>query len=199
MMDLIIRGGTVVDGTLAEPREADIGISGGKIVEVGRIAGRGAEEIDAKGKIVTPGFLDIHTHYDGQALWAEEMAPSSAHGVTTAVIGNCGVGFAPCRRGDEELLIAVMEVVDDIPGAVMAAGLDWDWETFPHYLDALARRQSIAHDLEHLLQGKLDILSRQMLLLGSDEFDEFRLRHDSPVTSSDEDAEPKPRTLAQIP
>jgi N-acyl-D-amino-acid deacylase len=141
MMDLIIRGGTVVDGTLAEPREADIGISGGKIVEIGRIAGKGAEEIDAKGRIVTPGFLDIHTHYDGQALWAEEMAPSSAHGVTTAVIGNCGVGFAPCRRGDEELLIAVMEGVEDIPGAVMAAGLDWEWETFPQYLDALASRR----------------------------------------------------------
>jgi N-acyl-D-aspartate/D-glutamate deacylase len=141
MMDLIIRGGTIVDGTLAEPREADVGISGGKIVEVGRIAGRGAEEIDARGKIVTPGFLDIHTHYDGQALWSEEMAPSSAHGVTTAVIGNCGVGFAPCRRGDEELLIAVMEGVEDIPGAVMAEGLNWDWETYPQYLDALARRR----------------------------------------------------------
>ena len=141
MMDLIIRGGTIVDGTLAEPREADIAISGGRIVEVGQVSGRGAEEIDAKGRIVTPGFLDIHTHYDGQALWSEEMSPSSAHGVTTAVVGNCGVGFAPCRRGDEELLIAVMEGVEDIPGAVMTEGLTWEWETYPEYLDALARRR----------------------------------------------------------
>jgi N-acyl-D-aspartate/D-glutamate deacylase len=141
MMDLIIRGGTIVDGTLAEPREADIAIADGRIAAIGKIPARGAEEIDARGRIVTPGFLDIHTHYDGQALWAEEMAPSSAHGVTTAVIGNCGVGFAPCRRGDEELLIAVMEGVEDIPGAVMAEGLTWEWETYPQYLDALAKRR----------------------------------------------------------
>jgi N-acyl-D-amino-acid deacylase len=135
--DCVIRGGTVVDGTGAEPRVADVAIRNGKIVEIGKIAGAGAEEIDATGRLVTPGFVDIHTHYDGQAIWSSRMNPSSSHGVTTVVMGNCGVGFAPCRAGDHDLLINVMEGVEDIPGAVMAAGLDWNWETFPEYLDAL--------------------------------------------------------------
>jgi N-acyl-D-amino-acid deacylase len=113
--DLIVRSGTIVDGTGAEPFEGDIGVSGGKIVSVGKIAGRAKDEIDAKGLLVTPGFVDIHTHYDGQAMWSPQMSPSSSHGVTTVVAGNCGVGFAPCRSADHELLIHVMEGVEDIP------------------------------------------------------------------------------------
>ena len=136
--DLVIRGGTVVDGTGGALREADIAISGGKIAAIGQFSGSGAEEIDARGRIVTPGFVDVHTHYDGQAIWAEEMSPSSSHGVTTAVMGNCGVGFAPCRREDHDMLINVMEGVEDIPGVVMAEGLPWNWETFPEYLDVVA-------------------------------------------------------------
>ena len=139
--DLVIRGGTVVDGTGSAPREADVGIIGNRITAVGAIAGSGAEEIDAKGKLVTPGFVDIHTHYDAQAVWDTHMAPSSWHGVTTAVMGNCGVGFAPCKPADRERLIELMEGVEDIPGAVMHEGLKWEWESFGEYLDALDRRQ----------------------------------------------------------
>jgi N-acyl-D-amino-acid deacylase len=138
--DCVIRGGTVVDGTGDEARVADVAIRGGKIVEIGKVAGSGAEEIDAAGRLVTPGFIDIHTHYDGQAIWSDRMSPSSSHGVTTVVMGNCGVGFAPCRKDDHELLISVMEGVEDIPGAVMSEGLNWNWETFPQYLDALDAR-----------------------------------------------------------
>ncbi len=139
--DLVIRGGTVVDGTGRVPVEADVGVSGNKITQVGRIAGRGAEEIDAKGKLVTPGFVDIHTHYDAQAVWDSHLTPSSNHGITTAVMGNCGVGFAPCRPADRERLIELMEGVEDIPGAVMHEGLKWEWESFGEYLTALERRQ----------------------------------------------------------
>jgi N-acyl-D-aspartate/D-glutamate deacylase len=139
--DLIIRGGTVVDGTGSAPREADVGVIGNKIAAVGEINGAGTEEIDAKGKLVTPGFVDIHTHYDAQAVWDTHMAPSSWHGVTTAVMGNCGVGFAPCKPADRERLIELMEGVEDIPGAVMHEGLKWEWESFGGYLDALERRQ----------------------------------------------------------
>jgi N-acyl-D-aspartate/D-glutamate deacylase len=138
--DLVIRGGTVVDGTGAAPREADVGIVGGRIAAIGELKG-GTEEIDAKGKLVTPGFVDIHTHYDAQAVWDSHMAPSSHHGVTTAVMGNCGVGFAPCKPGDRERLIELMEGVEDIPGAVMHEGLKWEWESFAEYLDALDRKQ----------------------------------------------------------
>src|SRR5215469_7961510 len=135
--DCVIRNGTVVDGTGQEPVVADVAIRDGRIAEIGKVAESGKVEIDAEGKLVTPGFVDIHTHYDGQAIWSSRMNPSSAHGVTTVVMGNCGVGFAPCRKGDHDLLINVMEGVEDIPGAVMSAGLDWNWETFPEYLDAL--------------------------------------------------------------
>ncbi|MEY3703501.1 MAG: hypothetical protein RLZZ561_1121 [Pseudomonadota bacterium] len=133
--DLVIRNGTVADGTGGPLQQADIGICGGKIAAIGGALGRGAEEIDARHKIVTPGFVDVHTHYDGQAIWSEQLAPSSSHGVTTAVMGNCGVGFAPCRPEDHDMLINVMEGVEDIPGVVMTEGLAWDWETFPQYLD----------------------------------------------------------------
>src|SRR6202789_3426908 len=138
--DLVIRGGTGVDGTGAAPREADVGIVGNKIAAVGTVAGTGATEIDAKGKLVTPGFVDIHTHYDAQAVWDSHLAPSAWHGVTTAVMGNCGVGFAPCKPADREKLVELMEGVEDIPGAVMNEGLEWEWESFPQYLDALERR-----------------------------------------------------------
>ncbi|MBI1197602.1 MAG: amidohydrolase family protein [Phenylobacterium sp.] len=139
--DLVIRGGTVVDGTGAPGFEADVGVRDGRIAAVGRIAGAGAEEIDARGQIVTPGFVDVHTHYDGQATWDERMQPSSWHGVTTVVMGNCGVGFAPCRPGDHDRLIRLMEGVEDIPFPVLADGLPWNWESYPDYLDSLGKRR----------------------------------------------------------
>ncbi len=137
--DLIIRGGTVVDGTGAARFTGDIAIKDGLIAAVGTIQGDAKDEIDATGKIVTPGFVDVHTHYDGQATWDQEMAPSSWHGVTTAVMGNCGVGFAPAAPDRHNWLIGLMEGVEDIPGTALAEGMKWDWETFPEYLDALER------------------------------------------------------------
>src|SRR4051794_9248211 len=142
--DLIIRGGTVVDGLGADPFVGDVAITDGVIAAVGDVSGEATREIDATGLLVTPGFVDLHTHYDGQAVWSERMTPSSAHGVTTAVMGNCGVGFAPCRPEDQDVLVDVMAGVEDIPGVVMVDGLPWTWETFPEYLDALdARRRDI--------------------------------------------------------
>lgn len=138
--DLVLRGGLIVDGGGGEPFVGDVAIADGVIAAVGAVQGRGAREIDAVGCIVTPGFVDVHTHYDGQAIWSDRLNPSSQHGVTTVVAGNCGVGFAPCRPADHDLLINVMEGVEDIPGVVMADGLSWDWETFPQYLDALEAR-----------------------------------------------------------
>jgi len=138
--DLVIRGGTVVDGTGGEPFVADVAITDGRIEAIGRIVAHGVEEVDATGLLVTPGFVDIHTHYDGQVTWSGRLAPSSCHGVTTVVIGNCGVGFAPCRPEDRDALISVMEGVEDIPEAVMAKGLPWNWESFPDFLDSLDRR-----------------------------------------------------------
>src|SRR5579871_6064264 len=139
--DIVVRGGVVHDGMGSPPREADVAIKDGKIVAVGEVARPGAEEIDARGKIVAPGFVDIHTHYDGQATWASQMQPSSWHGVTTVVMGNCGVGFAPCRPDDHDRLIRLMEGVEDIPFPVLAEGLPWNWETYPDYLDRLAERR----------------------------------------------------------
>ena len=138
---LVIRGGTVVDGTGAESREADVAIEDGQIVEVGQVTRRGEEELDARGLLVTPGFVDIHTHYDGQATWSSRIAPSSSHGVTTAIMGNCGVGFAPCRPDERDMLVRLMEGVEDIPGVVLEEGLPWNWESFSDYLDALAKRR----------------------------------------------------------
>jgi N-acyl-D-amino-acid deacylase len=139
MHDMIIRGGTVVDGTGAAAREADIAIDGDRIVAVGNVSGRGAEEVDAKGKLVTPGFVDIHTHYDGQATWDPEMAPSAWHGVTSLVMGNCGVGFAPAKPDRHDWLIGLMEGVEDIPGTALSEGMTWGWETFPEYMAALKK------------------------------------------------------------
>ena len=136
--DLIIRNGTIVDGLGGEPYVGDVAVRDGVIEAVGSLSGNTAErEIDATGLLVTPGFVDLHTHYDGQAIWSERMTPSSAHGVTTVVMGNCGVGFAPCRQEDHDVLVDVMAGVEDIPGVVMTDGLPWTWETFPEYLDAL--------------------------------------------------------------
>ena len=137
--DLVIRGGTIVDGTGSTPFQGDIAIDNGLITAVGTVDSPGREEIDATGKIVTPGFVDVHTHYDGQATWDAEMAPSSWHGVTTVIMGNCGVGFAPARPDRHDWLISLMEGVEDIPGTALAEGMKWDWETFPEYLDALVR------------------------------------------------------------
>ncbi|RJX66828.1 D-aminoacylase [Tsuneonella suprasediminis] len=137
--DLIIRRGTVVDGTGEERFTADIAVKDGLIAQVGTITGDATQEIDASGMIVTPGFVDVHTHYDGQATWDQEMAPSSWHGVTTVIMGNCGVGFAPAAPDRHEWLIGLMEGVEDIPGTALTEGMKWDWETFPQYLDALEK------------------------------------------------------------
>src|SRR5437868_906280 len=123
--DLVVRGGSLADGTGTGTREADVAIKDGKIASVGQVSGTGFEEIDAKGLLVTPGFVDIHTHYDGQATWDAQLAPSSWHGATTIVMGNCGVGFAPVRKSDRERLIELMEGVEDIPGAALHEGLPW--------------------------------------------------------------------------
>jgi N-acyl-D-amino-acid deacylase len=135
--DLVVRGGTVVDGTGAPSFTADVAVQDGVIVEVGKVSGRGVQEIDADGALVTPGFVDIHTHYDGQATWDELLTPSCWHGVTTVVMGNCGVGFAPVKADKHEWLIGLMEGVEDIPGAALSVGIQWSWESFAEYLDAL--------------------------------------------------------------
>jgi N-acyl-D-aspartate/D-glutamate deacylase len=143
--DLVIRKGTVADGRGKEPVEADIAIDGGRITAVGTVGGSGREEIDARGLLVTPGFVDVHSHFDAQVIWDERLLPAGWLGVTTTVMGNCGVGFAPVRETDRETLIQLMEGVEDIPAPVLRAGLTWDWSTFPEYLDALERRP---HDMD---------------------------------------------------
>ncbi len=139
MFDLLIKGGTLIDGTGAPARIADVAVADGTIVEVGKVDGAARDTIDADGLMVTPGWVDIHTHYDGQVTWDPLLTPSFWQGVTTAVMGNCGVGFAPAAPDSHEWLIGLMEGVEDIPGAALAAGVKWDWETFPEYLDAVAR------------------------------------------------------------
>jgi N-acyl-D-aspartate/D-glutamate deacylase len=139
--DLVIRGGTLIDGTGAPPRSGDVAIEAGRIVAVGKVGGEGRRTLDADGLAVTPGFVDIHTHYDGQATWDPVLAPSCYHGVTSLVMGNCGVGFAPVRPGQEDFLIQLMEGVEDIPGTALHEGIAWEWETFPEYLDALDKRR----------------------------------------------------------
>ena len=147
--DLVVRAGTVVDGTGGPPRTADVAVREGRITEVGKVTGRGRREIAADGAVVAPGFVDIHTHYDGQATWESRLQPSSWHGVTTVVMGNCGVGFAPVRPGTEKWLIELMEGVEDIPGIALHEGLRWDWRTFPEYLDAL---DALPHDVDMAAQ-----------------------------------------------
>ena len=143
MHDLVIRNGTLVDGTGAPARIADIAVDGETITAIGRAIGPGRREINAEGFLVTPGFVDVHTHYDGQVTWDPYLAPSSCHGVTTAIFGNCGVGFAPVRPGSAPYLIDLMEGVEDIPGTVLAEGVKFNWESFPEYLDVLDRAPKI--------------------------------------------------------
>jgi N-acyl-D-aspartate/D-glutamate deacylase len=138
--DLVIRGGTLADGSGNDLYEADVAIKDGRITEVGKVAAKGFEEIDAKGRLVTPGFVDVHTHYDGQVTWSHDITPSSQNGVTTAIMGNCGVGFAPCRPADHRRLIQLMEGVEDIPEPVLEAGIPWEWESFPDYMNWLGKR-----------------------------------------------------------
>jgi N-acyl-D-aspartate/D-glutamate deacylase len=143
--DLVIRGGEIFDGRGGPSFEADIAVRDGRITEIGKVKGSGREEIDARGRIVTPGFVDVHTHYDGQATWSSQLNPSSLHGTTTVVMGNCSVGFAPVHARDHERLIDLMEGVEDIPEVAMHEGLKWNWSSFPEYLDAVA---SIPHDID---------------------------------------------------
>lgn len=143
--DLVIRAGTVLDGTGGPSRTADVAVTAGRIVEVGAVSGRGRREVDASGALVTPGFVDIHAHYDGQATWDHHLAPSSWHGVTTVVMGNCGVGFAPVRPEDHQRLIELMEGVEDIPGSALHEGLSWEWQSFGEYLDAV---DGVEHDID---------------------------------------------------
>ncbi|MFZ4604760.1 MAG: N-acyl-D-amino-acid deacylase family protein [Caulobacter sp.] len=152
MHDLVIRNGRVIDGAETPAFVADIAIDGGRITAVGVVPGKGRREIDASGRIVTPGWVDIHTHYDGQVTWDPYLSPSSWHGVTTAVMGNCGVGFAPVKRDRHEWLIELMEGVEDIPGSALAEGINWTWESFPEYLDSLdaqARVLDVATQVPH--------------------------------------------------
>ena len=140
MYDLVIRNGTIYDGKGGKPYLADLAVTGKIIAKIGVVKETGTKEIDAKGKIVTPGFVDIHTHYDGQVTWDPYLRPSTYHGVTTVVMGNCGVGFSPCKPEKRDWLISLMEGVEDIPGTALHEGIDWEWETFPEYLDILEKK-----------------------------------------------------------
>lgn len=162
MLDLKITGGSLVDGTGGEPFTADIGVRDGRIVEIGSISEAAQQTLSADGAIVTPGFVDIHTHFDGQVTWDETFSPSIYHGVTTVVMGNCGVGFAPVRRGEEARLINLMEGVEDIPGSALAEGIRWHWSSFPEYLDAL---EAMPHSLDFLAQVPHDPL--RMFVMGA--------------------------------
>lgn len=150
--DLIIRGGMVHDGMASPARVADVAVRDGRIAAIGEVVGTADQELDARGFLVTPGFVDVHTHYDGQATWEQRLVPSSGHGVTSVVMGNCGVGFAPCKPEQRDILVKVMEGVEDVPEVVMTEGLPWNWETFPQYLDALEARSfdiDVAAQLPH--------------------------------------------------
>ena len=157
--DLVIRGGTIVDGSGRPPFEGDVAIAGDRITAVGRVSGRRAEEIDARGLVVTPGFVDVHTHLDAQLTWDPSGAPSCWHGVTSVVVGNCGVGFAPCRQQDRDYLMFLMEGVEDIPRTSMAQGMDWSWESFPQYLDALGRLRLGLNVGAHLTHAPLRVFA----------------------------------------
>lgn len=214
--DLKITGGTVVDGTGAPPRQADVGVVGGRIVEVGCCDGPATRELRADGAIVTPGFVDLHGHYDGQVSWDADLAPSCLHGVTTVLLGNCGVGFAPVRPSDRQALIELMEGVEDIPGTALAEGLRWDWQSFPEYMSAvdfphaidfavqvphdplrvfvmgdraLAGRAATADDV-----ARMRALLREALLAGAAGFstgrtDNHRARSGAPTPASEADAQ----------
>jgi N-acyl-D-aspartate/D-glutamate deacylase len=161
MLDWVIEGATVIDGTGRAPVNADVGVKDGLIAELGRVTTAASQRIDGHGAWLTPGFVDIHTHYDGQASWDQTFSPSIHHGVTTVTMGNCGVGFAPLRPGGQAALIALMEGVEDIPGAALAEGVRFDWQSFPQYMDALDR---IPHSLDFLVQVPHDPV--RMLVMG---------------------------------
>jgi N-acyl-D-aspartate/D-glutamate deacylase len=189
MHDLVVRNGTVVDGTGAPRRSVDVAVDDGRISALGTVSARGRREIDARHLLVTPGWVDVHTHYDGQVTWDPVLAPSSWHGVTTLVMGNCGVGFAPRRPGEEQFLIELMEGVEDIPGTALHEGIDWRWESFPEYLDALERMRRVldvaaqvphcairayvlrerAHDVELTTDeiAEMALLTREALVAGA--------------------------------
>src|SRR5436190_24062997 len=152
MHDLVVRGATIADGTGAAPASGDIAVDDGRITSVGEKAGGGHRELDGDGLVAAPGWVDVHTHYDGQVTWDPEVTPSSWHGVTTVVMGNCGVGFAPVRPGAETFLIELMEGVEDIPGSALHEGIEWKWESFGEYLDAIdtmPRVMDIAAQVPH--------------------------------------------------
>jgi N-acyl-D-aspartate/D-glutamate deacylase len=172
--DLAILGGTIVDGTGAPRRRGDVGIAAGRIVAVGELDGPAARTIDAEGAIVTPGFVDIHTHYDGQVSWDDALAPSSLHGVTTCVMGSCGVGFAPVRRGDEARLVELMEGVEDIPGSALSEGIRWGWESVREYMDAI---DASPHAIDFAVQVPHDAL--RMYVMGE------RAIAEEPATEAD--------------
>jgi N-acyl-D-amino-acid deacylase len=174
MFDTVVRGGTIIDGTGGAPFTADVAITDGVIVQVGRVLSSALEEIDADGALVTPGFIDIHTHYDGQFLWDCELEPSFSNGVTTVIAGNCGVGFAPARAEHRHNLIDIMEGVEDIPGIVLDEGLDWSWESFPDYLDKLDARNFTMDVAVHLTHAPL-----RLYVMG-----ERAVRHE-PATETD--------------
>lgn len=157
--DIIVRGGTIVDGTGSPPFEADVAISGDRIVDIGKSAGNAREEIDARGKIVTPGFIDVHTHLDAQISWDPLCSPSNVHGVTSVVVGNCGVGFAPCKPADRDYLIFLMEGVEDVPGAALRAGMKWAWESFPEYLDHIGSLRLALNVGAHLSHAPLRVFA----------------------------------------
>jgi N-acyl-D-amino-acid deacylase len=157
LYDLVIRGGTILDGSGGIPFVGDVAIAGRKIRAVGPVSDKGREEINAAGKLVMPGFVDIHTHYDGQATWANRLRPSSEHGITTVVMGNCGVGFAPCKPQERNVLVKVMEGVEDIPEIVITEGLPWKWETFPEYLDFISSRKFDADCAAYLPHAALRV------------------------------------------
>ena len=171
---LVIRGGTILDGSGGDPIDADMAVSDGKITAIGPILPKGVEEIDARGKLVTPGFIDVHTHYDAQATWSNRITPSSWNGVTTAMMGNCGVGFAPCMPDQRDMLVKLMEGVEDIPEVVLSEGLPWNWETFEDYLDALDARQ---YDLD--IATQVPHAAVRVYVMG-----ERALRHE-PATAAD--------------
>ncbi|RYD91556.1 MAG: D-aminoacylase, partial [Sphingomonadales bacterium] len=157
MYDSIIRGGTIVDGLGGAPYSGDIAIRDGRIAVIGKVSGAARETIDADGAIVTPGFLDVHTHYDGQVLWDNRIDPSFSHGVTTVLGGNCGVGFAPVQEEHRRQLVEFMTGVEDIPGIVLDEGLDWKWKSFPDYLDRIAEREYSMDVGMHLTHAPLRV------------------------------------------
>ena len=157
MHDLIIKGGTLIDGTGAASITSDVAIKDGCIVDIGKITSKANRAINADGLFVTPGWVDIHTHYDGQVSWDPYLSPSSWHGVTTAVMGNCGVGFAPAHVHQREWMMELMEGVEDIPGAVLAEGVKWEWETFPQYMDAMSRIPRIMNVGAQIPHGALRV------------------------------------------